>query len=487
MSHSESNHELLNAWRAGDQEAARILFLRYQSRLIALARSRLARKLARRLDPEDIVLSAYRSFFVSARDGRTEVNADGDLWPLLATIVLRKVTRQARHHSAARRAIDDELSQQSNWGEHLIGSRESEVEHAAILDDEVERLLSQLDSTASEVLVQTLQGNDTATIASAMGISDRSVRRALERIRSLLPVERAEFKRSQGTFVSRPAGTATQQTGTVTHDQFFLQEFVGAGAFSKVYRAVERSSGKPVAIKFLRKECWNDQRAIASLIREYQILQQLNHPNIITMHAWGTTDRGAAFLVEDLVIGQNLLDWRQSAKPSTSEIVAAVHTVAVAISAAHTGGVIHCDLTPTNILRRDDGHITVCDFGMARYGAGPEDIPRGGTAGFLCPEQISDAFGPVTEKSDVYGLGGLLYALLTGTPPMQGRDLPDTLSNVLSMRQPVLPSQRGAESSPELDQVILRCLEKEPAHRFAAASDLAIALSNLSHIPHGSD
>jgi serine/threonine protein kinase len=153
--------------------------------------------------------------------------------------------------------------------------------------------------------------------------------------------------------------------------------------------------------------------------------------------------------------------------------------VAKAISAAHSGGVIHCDLTPANILRSGDGQITVCDFGMARYASSPDEIPGGGTASFLSPEQISDAFGAITERSDVYGLGGLLFALLTGIPPMQGRDLPEILSNVLSAKIPPLVSQLGIDCSPELDTVIHRCLQKDPASRFVSADEVASALESV--------
>ena len=488
MSQSKSHRELLDAWKAGDQDAASVLFYRYQIRLIALVRTRLARKLARRIDPEDIVLSAYRSFFVSARNGRFDVNSEEDLWPLLVTIVLRKVSKQARFHTAEQRSVELEQPQASDWVEHVIGSDESSTEHAAILEDEVESLLSRLDSTAREVLVQTLQGNDTASIAASIRITERSVRRAMDRIRSLISTSRVDFGTAPVSTTPitleqpKPVIVASSEfpiAGTMKHDQFLLSEFIGVGAFSKVYRAIDRSTGNLVAVKYLKKECWQEARARNSLLREYEVLQRLNHPNIIKMYGWGTTARGAVFLVEEYVKGQNLFDWVKSSGPSIFEIVEVLCTVAKAISAAHSGGVIHCDLTPANILRSGDGQITVCDFGMARYASSPDEIPGGGTASFLSPEQISDAFGAITERSDVYGLGGLLFALLTGIPPMQGRDLPEILSNVLSAKMPPLVSQLGIDCSPELDTVIHRCLQKDPASRFVSADEVASALESV--------
>lgn len=479
MPHDNTNHELLNAWKKGDQDAARVLFERYQARLMALVRARLSNKLARRVDPEDIVLSAYRSFFVASRSGRFENGSDDDLWPLLTTFVLRKLSRQSRQHTADRRSIDRERQPGSDWVED-IASQDATAEQAAILSEEVERLLANLDATAREVLVRTLQGNDTASIARDLNLNERTVRRALERIRAELPAESlvmpTRFAPSLPLLPPHPPGVAP---GTVSYSQFLLQQFVGAGAFSKVYRALERSSSQPVAIKFLRKDCWSDERASAALISEYEILTRLKHPNILGMRGWGTTPRGAVFLVTEFVPGATLATWRTITRPSVSEIVGIALEVTRAIAAAHAAGVLHCDLKPTNVLLRNDGRVILCDFGLARYAMDPGDVPRGGTAGFLCPEQISDTFGSISVKSDVYGLGALLYTLLAGVPPMSGRDLPETLANVLSSRAPRPPRELGAPSTSALDDIVMKCLNKEPRGRFATASDVVDALESL--------
>lgn len=480
MPRDSTNHELLNAWKEGDQTAAGILFERYQARLMALVRSRLSNKLARRVDPEDIVLSAYRSFFVASRSGRVGSGSDDDLWPLLTTFVLRKLSRQSRRHTANRRSIDHEQQPGSDWVDE-IASHEATVEQAAILSEEVARLLATLDTTAREVLVRTLQGDDASKIARELDVNERTVRRALERIRAELP---ADSLATPTTVAQPPRPRPTRlprvTRGTVSYHQFLLQQFIGAGAFSKVYRALDRSSSQTVAIKFLRKDCWTDQRASAALISEYEILTRLKHPNILGMHGWGTTPRGALFLVTDFVPGTTLAAWRTNTRPSVSQIVSIVLEVSEAIVAAHATGVLHCDLKPTNVLLRNDGRVILCDFGLARYATDPGDVPRGGTAGFLCPEQISDAFGSISVQSDVYGLGALLYALLTGAPPMSGRDLPETLANVLSSRSPSPPSALGAPSTVALDAIVLRCLEKEPRLRFETASEVAEALESLS-------
>lgn len=469
------NDELLAAWKNGNQEAAEILFSRYQTRLIALVRSRLSQKLARRVDPEDIVMSAYRSFFIAARDGRATASQGNDLWPLLTTIALRKLARQSRQHKADRRSINREDADAMTL--EYLGENDPTAEHAAVLSEEIEHLISKLDETAREVLVGTLQGNQPNTIAMALGLNERTIRRALERIREHLPVEdsivfaRPIDRRLLEAKISNPS-----RRGTVTYDDYVLKQFLGAGSFSKVYRAIDRKSADNVAIKFLRKECWSDERAIAAVIREYGLLKQLQHPGILRMRDWGTTPRGGLFLVTDFIDGMNLAESQAAHSPRIPSIIPKVISIANAVSAAHSSGILHCDLKPSNVLVSKTGEVILCDFGLARHATDPDDVPRGGTAGFLSPEQISDAFGPVTERSDVYGLGALLYSLLTGSPPMQGRDLPETLANVLSSTGPSPPSTIG-ESTTAIDEIVMRCLQKEPRSRYATIDEVVCALT----------
>jgi len=485
MDNASTNEELLEAWRSGDESAASVLFSRYQSRLLALVRSRLSRRLARRVDPEDIVLSAYRSFFTAARTAAVGPNAEGDLWPLLVTMTLRKLARQARRHGAESRDVDREQQNPTEWWQAAL-SGEPTPEDVALIADEIEQLLADMEPSAREVAVRLLQGDDGGRIAAELGLNERTVRRVLSRIR-----ERIRDGEDPTIALSRGhAGLASCHVRshvpasdivapTLTFDQVVLREFLAAGAFTKVYRGTLRPSEDVVAVKFLRKECWSDPRAAASLFREAQILRQLSHPNILTIRGWGTTPGGVAFLVTDYIAGVSLEQWRQRDDPSLAAIVSAALSVADALAEAHAHGVLHCDLKPANVLRRDDGRIVLCDFGLARWAQEAEDVPRGGTAGFLCPEQICDAFGPITERSDVYGLGGLLYALLTGRAPFAGRDLPETLANVLSAREIVSPTQAGRDVGTALDDIIRRCLRKEPQARFGAVTEVIGALRDL--------
>jgi RNA polymerase sigma factor (sigma-70 family) len=178
---------LLERYRDGDDTAAEAIFTRYFQRLTSLARSRLSPRLSRRTDPEDIVLSVYRSFFIDARAGRFTLRRGGDLWRLLASITKRKLLRQARHHTADRRSVDRELPlDRADEGCYPILGREPTPEDAVALSDQLERVFSGLDTFGRRVLELRLQGAQLSEIAEDTGRSERTVRRTLCQIRERL-------------------------------------------------------------------------------------------------------------------------------------------------------------------------------------------------------------------------------------------------------------------------------------------------------------
>lgn len=184
---------LFEQFRGGDDRAAEALFTRYFERLTWLARSLLSPRLARRTDPEDVVLSAYRSFFVAARGGRFTLTRGGDLWRLLASITRHKLLRQARHHTADRRSVDREMSlNPAEEGRFLGHWRNPSPEEIVALTDELEWLFAQLDPCGRRVLELRLQGAELSAIAADTGRSERTVRRILDQIRQLMAGRRGD-------------------------------------------------------------------------------------------------------------------------------------------------------------------------------------------------------------------------------------------------------------------------------------------------------
>jgi len=181
--------ELVERWRQGDEEAAAQLFRRFAHRLIGLAASRLSKPLGRRVDPEDVVQSAYRSFFSAARKGEFTLNRSGDLWKLLVSITLHKLQKQAERHAAGKRALAQERQldgPSENAFMELVTSREPSPLEAATLVEDVQNLLRQLEPHQRPILELRLQGFDHGEISDKTELSERTVRRTLGHVKKLL-------------------------------------------------------------------------------------------------------------------------------------------------------------------------------------------------------------------------------------------------------------------------------------------------------------
>jgi serine/threonine-protein kinase len=240
-----------------------------------------------------------------------------------------------------------------------------------------------------------------------------------------------------------------------------------------VYRAEYRPTGLPVAVKVLRKRLLSRPGLVACFRGEARVLSRLHHPGIVRVHGAGRLPDGGHFLAMDLIDGPDLGQVLAAGPVPLDLAVRWVAATAAAVDHAHQQGVIHYDLKPGNILLQLDpaGGLRsavpkVVDFGLARV-LGPRGARSvGGTAGYLAPEQREDR-GEVSPRTDVYGLGGLLYALLTGHSAVPdangGRPRPSAL-------RPGLP--------PVLEAVCLRCLEQEPERRFTTAGEVAAALES---------
>lgn len=180
---------LLERLRKGDQQAGSELFQRYADRLVTLARGRLSAKLAQRVDAEDVVQSAYRSFFAGARNGRYDLQQASDLWRLLVTITLHKLQHQFKRNTAEKRSVDRERRpanpQLGGIPYDLLAQEPSPVE-AVALTEEVERLMREREPLHRRMLEMALQGYDTEEIAADTQRSERTVRRVLERVKQQL-------------------------------------------------------------------------------------------------------------------------------------------------------------------------------------------------------------------------------------------------------------------------------------------------------------
>jgi RNA polymerase sigma-70 factor (ECF subfamily) len=191
MNPSESFLEVMARLRAGDERAAAQVFNRFAERLIALARSRLDARLRQKVDPEDLLQSVCKSFFVRHARGEFEVGGWDGLWALLTVLTVRKCAQQAKHYHAARRDVRREAEAAAEApadGWDPVG-REPTPEEAAELADAVERLMRGLDERYREILALSLQGKTAEEISAAVGYARRTVRRVLDHVRDRLRAE----------------------------------------------------------------------------------------------------------------------------------------------------------------------------------------------------------------------------------------------------------------------------------------------------------
>lgn len=258
------------------------------------------------------------------------------------------------------------------------------------------------------------------------------------------------------------------------YQDYLLQELIGAGGMGKVYRALQRSLDRMVAVKFLRKSFLRNLPAVERFIGEARTVARLDHPGIVVVHGLGRTPQGGYFIAMNRVEGVDLSRRLERERPPIATAVEWMIAVCDAIHHAHTKGVVHCDLKPANVLVNTAGRVYVTDFGLARSLSGETAAVTEleGTAAFMAPEQVSDFWGPIGPQTDIYGLGALLFTLLTGRPPWRERRLPDILANVLSATPVVAASELATEVPAELSAICARCMLKAPDERYSSVREV---------------
>lgn len=453
-----SSGELLLDYQAGMSEAADLIFHRYVERLLALARSRMSTKLHRRIDPDDVVQSAYRSFFVHARKEEYVLQRAGDLWRLLASITLHKLYKQAERHTAARRSIAREIAEDERLA--LLASLEPTPAQAAALAEQLHLATAALTDAERGAIIAHLQGDTVETIAVRIGKAPRTVRRLLSQSRAKLEKQLL----GQPEPLMKPATVAAAET-PLRYDDYVLEQLLGTGGMGKVYRARHKLTGEELALKALHKAWQHDDRAVERLVQESRILAELRHPHIVGVRGLGRFPGGGYFLVMDLVAGGDVATRLKDGPLSVIEATRIVGEVASAVGFAHRAGVVHCDLKPANVLLDEGGRSIVTDFGFAHaITPNRQTAPRsiGGTAGYMAQEVANGTTGP-TPSADIYAMGILLWVLVTGLPPRQPLDFAATIER------------------PDLEPIaaIVRdCTHLEPSRRFATTEALNAAIQD---------
>jgi len=287
------------------------------------------------------------------------------------------------------------------------------------------------------------------------------------------PIDDSDVTRTQ-------AGGDLLAPGALVAGRYRIEELVGVGGMGMVYRARDERLDLRVALKVLRPELTVRRGAEERFVRELVLARQVSHRNVVRIHDLGE-DGGLSFLTMDYVEGRSLHEVLERDGPLAPERAAEVaRQVAEGLAAAHREGVIHRDLKPANVLLDEGGRAYVTDFGVARSVSGTGFTRTGavlGTPTYLSPEQAQGE--EVDGRSDLYSLGIVLYEMLTGELPFRGETLTEQLGQRLTGRPRTL-REAGVRAPPGLERVLGRCLEREPAERYADAAELAGDLAEVT-------
>jgi len=277
-----------------------------------------------------------------------------------------------------------------------------------------------------------------------------------------------------------PLGSSLPRPGDIIADRYRVVAPIGRGAMGTVYRVEHTQISKVMAIKLLHRELQEQPENVARFHREAESASRLNHPNTVHVFDFGCTKSGSLYLVMEYVDGEDLSKVleKEGAMPF-GRVAYLCAQVAGSVSDAHAAGIVHRDLKPENIVvgeGRDGETAKVLDFGLAKLfegNVGTQVTSSGtivGTPYYMSPEQIHGQ--ELDGRSDVYAMGAIMYECVVGEPPFEAPNPVGVLSKHLS-EQPLLPSSRSPLSVPvEADEIIMRCLQKDPELRYQTAEEL---------------
>lgn len=282
--------------------------------------------------------------------------------------------------------------------------------------------------------------------------------------------------------------SSTKTTGAVfepplphAFGQYELLEELARGGMGIIYKARQVGLNRLCAVKMVRRAGGvSGTDAERALEAEAAAAASLSHPNIVRIYEVGR-EQGQLFFSMEYIPGEELGQWARSRVLDAAAVARLVRELAGAVEYAHSQGIWHHDLKPANVLVDADGHLRLMDFGLARrrdFRTQPDASAGVGSPNYLAPEQASDRYGEPRAVTDVFGLGGILYHLLTDRPPFQGETVTETLKAVLE-QDPPRPGSLRTSVPQDLEAICLKCLEKRPSRRYSTVSEVVLDLDRF--------
>jgi serine/threonine protein kinase/Tol biopolymer transport system component len=270
-----------------------------------------------------------------------------------------------------------------------------------------------------------------------------------------------------------------------------IVNLIGEGGMGEVYLATDTTLGRRVALKVLPTFVSKDPERLRRFTQEARAASRLSHPNVCVVHEIGETDDGRPFIAMEHVEGVTLRQRIRSQAMKLGDVLDIAIQIADALTAAHEAGIVHRDIKPENIVIRPEGYVKILDFGLAKLTERYHSVSQAtmstllfdsspgtviGTAAYMSPEQARGV--GVDERTDVWGLGVVLYEMASGRPPFTGETATDVIVAIVERDQ--LPISQFVEGTPpELERIVRKALRKDRNERYQIVKEMAIDLRSL--------
>ncbi len=300
-------------------------------------------------------------------------------------------------------------------------------------------------------------------------------------------VERRHFYRGAPYYVkgAAPAASNEIQPGELLDERFEITDMISRSGMATIFKALDRKTGATVAIKVPLMQFESDMASFSRFEREEEIGKALSHPYILKVFPVDPKEKSRPYIVMEYLQGQTLSALLSQARPLPEVDAARIASrICEALEHMHAHQIVHRDLKPQNIMICEDGSIRIMDFGIAkslkmRRITFVGFSPSMGTPDYMAPEQVKGKRGD--ERTDIYGLGAILYEMATGASPFEGES-PYAVMNARLTGDPIAPRKVNPKLTPALEEIILHAMQRNPVERYSSAAAMKAELDDYEKV-----